>query len=123
MAEFIDKERAKKRLISDYAYAAARILDELPAADVVSNVVLEQVMWERDAAIAQLNSYGVGLAEKADAVRVKHGRWVEKDNNYDTYYDCSVCGESFVFIDGSPIDNLYSYCPNCGAKMDEKETE
>jgi len=49
---------------------------------------------------------------------VKRGQWVEnEDFNNDTYYDCSVCGESFCFIEGYPDDNLYKYCPNCGAKM------
>lgn len=52
---------------------------------------------------------------------VKHGRWVEQtDMNLDTYYDCLVCGESFCLIDGDPTDNLYNYCPNCGAKMDKE---
>lgn len=55
----------------------------------------------------------------ADVVEVKHGRWIEQEApNMDTYYDCSACGESFCFIDGSPSDNLYLYCPSCGARMD-----
>ena len=46
------------------------------------------------------------------------GEWVEReDYNGDNYYDCSICSESFVFIDGTPSMNLYHYCPNCGAKM------
>ena len=49
----------------------------------------------------------------------KMGRWIEKDGfDGDTYYDCSECGESFCLIDGTPTDNLYNYCPNCGAKME-----
>ena len=63
----------------------------------------------------------VKLMPAADVVEVKHGKWIERENNYDTDYDCSVCSESFVFIDGDPIDNLYQHCPNCGAKMDGKE--
>lgn len=35
MAEYIDKELAKKMLCDDYAYAAAKLLDEVPVADVV----------------------------------------------------------------------------------------
>ena len=31
---------------------------------------VEQFIWERDVAIEQLESYGVGFAEKADVVRV-----------------------------------------------------
>jgi len=50
------------------------------------------------------------------------GYWIEcEDAMGDTYYDCSVCGESFSLIDGNPTDNLYNYCPNCGAKMDGEE--
>lgn len=55
----------------------------------------------------------------ADVVEVKHGRWKEVEWQFgDVYYDCSVCGESFCLIEGTPTDNLYNYCPNCGAKMD-----
>ena len=47
------------------------------------------------------------------------GHWIEQDGyDGDTYYDCSECGESFCLIDGTPTDNLYNYCPNCGAKME-----
>ena len=38
MAEYIEREKAKQRLVHDYAYAAANILDEIPAADVVEVV-------------------------------------------------------------------------------------
>ena len=53
-----------------------------------------------------------------DVFEEKTGRWIEQEGyDGDTYYDCSVCGESFCLIDGTPTDNLYNYCPNCGAKM------
>ena len=47
------------------------------------------------------------------------GKWEEKEdmNVVDVYYTCSVCKEDFVTIDGVPTDNLWNYCPNCGAKM------
>ena len=49
----------------------------------------------------------------------KTGHWIEQDGyDGDTYYDCSECGESFCLIEGTPTDNLYNYCPNCGAKME-----
>ena len=39
-------------------------------------------------------------------------------------YECSNCNELWVFEDGSPMDNSYKYCPNCGFKIDEvKELE
>ena len=47
----------------------------------------------------------------------KTGHWIEKEDfNGDTYYDCSECGESFCLIEGTPADNLYNYCPNCGSR-------
>ena len=48
----------------------------------------------------------------------KEGHWIEKqDYNLDTYYDCSMCGESWVTIEGTPWQNGMKYCPNCGARM------
>lgn len=64
---------------------------------------------------AYKNGYEAG---KRDAV--KHGEWtvIEDDWTMDTIYQCSVCKEEFVTIEGTPADNLWHYCPNCGAKMD-----
>ena len=53
----------------------------------------------------------------ADVQEVRHGRWIEQEADMDTIYECSVCGEPFVTIEGTPADNLWNYCPNCGAKM------
>ena len=48
----------------------------------------------------------------------KTGHWIEKDGfDGDTYYDCSVCGESWTTIDGTPWNNGMNFCPCCGAKM------
>ena len=59
-----------------------------------------------------------------EAIPVVHGRWVEKtDSILETYYDCSVCRESFYLAEGVPFDNLYRYCPNCGAHMKDGGTE
>lgn len=59
-------------------------------------------------------------APAADVAPVRRGRWIEKEDwaADDYYYTCSVCGEDFVLIEGSPGDNLWNHCPNCGAKMD-----
>lgn len=62
-------------------------------------------------------------APSVDAEPVKHAYWEEKqDMNGDTYYHCTNCKEDFVFVEGTPKDNLYYYCPNCGYKM-EGESE
>ena len=60
----------------------------------------------------------------ADVAPVVHGHWIEQeDGNLDTYYTCSSCKEDFDLIAGTPCENLYNYCPNCGAKMDETVEE
>ena len=50
----------------------------------------------------------------------KRGRWVEEEDVFgDTTYVCSVCGEPWTLIEGTPAENNMYYCPNCGAKMGE----
>lgn len=100
---------------------------------------------DRDQAIAAINSrksyikpsgpydeYSEGRYEAYEAAideleelpsAEKTGRWIEQNDEYnDTIYQCSVCGEEFVTIEGTPADNLWNYCPNCGADM-RKEHE
>lgn len=43
-----------------------------------------------------------------EAAPVVHGRWIYCYG----YYQCSLCGSEMGTRDG------WSYCPNCGAKMD-----
>ena len=89
---------------------------------------------EREATCKGCVRYGMGEtlcadcvvknAPTADVAPVVHGRWIEKEELYfDVMYDCSACGESFCFIEGNPSNNLYNYCPNCGAHMKDGETQ
>ena len=74
----------------------------------------------------QINPQHFGFIELIDDIKAlpsvtpteRTGHWIEKEDfNGDTYYDCSECGESFCLMDGTPTDNLYNFCPNCGADM------
>ena len=57
--------------------------------------------------------------QAADVAPVRHGRWEERDDGFGgTYYHCSVCGEDWCTIDGTPAENGMRYCPQCGARMD-----
>ena len=48
----------------------------------------------------------------------KKGEWIEQDDGWDgIYYECSECREAFTLMDGTPTDNLYNFCPHCGADM------
>ena len=91
---------------------------------------------DREALLLRIDCYGTnkfGMLDEdirafikaqpaADVAPVIHAHWIEQeDRNLDTYYTCSSCKEDFDLIAGTPCENLYNYCPNCGAKMDEKE--
>lgn len=56
----------------------------------------------------------------ADVAPVVHGRFEDsRDEWFGTdVYTCSKCRESYVLVEGTPKENLWNYCPNCGAKMD-----
>lgn len=72
-----------------------------------------------------INTVLKGLIERTETIKaepVKHGRWIERtDSLLETYYTCTNCNEDFYMECGSPIDNGYIFCPNCGAKMDAEE--
>ena len=72
---------------------------------------IEAIRRERDIrAIANLPS--------ADAIERKRGEWI----TYKDEHRCSVCGE-VVCDDWYCEDDVYSFCPACGALMvaDRKE--
>ena len=57
------------------------------------------------------------MTPTADVQEVRHGRWISNDlGGYKWAYYCSECG----WVDGYPFNDRHKYCPNCGAKMDEK---
>lgn len=57
-------------------------------------------------------------APPADVAPVVHGRWISKNHHgYEWTFVCSNCD----YVDGYPFNDRHNYCPNCGAKMDERE--
>ena len=59
----------------------------------------------------------------SDVAPVVHGRWEgSTDEWFETdVYTCSKCREDYVLVEGTPKENLWHYCPNCGARMDGAE--
>ena len=54
----------------------------------------------------------------ADVAPIVHAHWISKNpHGYEWIFVCSNCD----YIDGYPFNDRSNYCPNCGAKMDEKE--
>lgn len=55
----------------------------------------------------------------------KVGKWIKKDGMWcdDPTFRCSVCGEEYELLEGTPIDNGMNYCPNCGSRMFERSND
>lgn len=85
MAEYIEREATLREMgeepliwfgdkedvqANDDWYNYTEIVKNMPAADVVSRTAFEQVMWERDQALSQLEEHGLTLGCKADAFPV-----------------------------------------------------
>lgn len=95
-----------------------QVLLKLPSAEAVQGVGrYENAMQKLREMPKYLNGVKAKQIKKIPSEAVQ-GEWLEREDwNGDYYYDCSVCGESFVLCDGTPSMNLYHFCPNCGAKM------
>ena len=78
----------------------------------VSQGVVDQIRWERDTALSQLEQIGKGLCSKMDDIVVllkeQEAEWLEVDDKHDAF-DCSNCG--------AMASRKCLYCPGCGAKM------
>ena len=51
-----------------------------------------------------------------EAEPVRHGRWVSDE--VDVLFHCSVCETQISTSWDYDCDEMWNYCPNCGAKMD-----
>ena len=52
----------------------------------------------------------------ADVAPVRHGQWIPAVHVGDCCYRCSEC----QFLRDAYLIDIGNYCPNCGAKMDER---
>lgn len=77
------------------------------------------MVGDKRVSVAAMKSF-IKNRPSADVAPVVHGRWEDSiDEWFGTdVYTCSECRESYVLVEGTPKENLWHYCPNCGAKMD-----
>ena len=81
------------------------MLDRQPTLEAIPKGVYEQVKWERDMAIQQLNDYGVQLGEKADCVRIVRCLDCKYYDKFDGFGLCMMSND----IDGWQYDDFCSY--------------
>ena len=80
---------------------------------------------------AVIDGFDVGYERKgncplipaADVRPVVRGKWLEREDMYYGWniWECSNCHEEFCIEEGTPKDNEYRFCPNCGASMCNEE--
>lgn len=88
----------------------------------VSQGVVDQICWERDTALSQLEEIGKGLGSKMDDIvallkeQEEDGHWIvlEYCSNEGIY--CSKCMNKIFDRSIKPKKKLSNYCPNCGSK-------
>lgn len=120
----VDSKMKLHKRLEELCKLAIEALEQQPCEDAISRADVKKYLSAPDA-----NGDRVIYESDLDLLpsvtpHPKNGHWIEKDGlDGDIYYDCSECCESFCLIDGTPTDNLYNYCPNCGAKMTESEGE
>ena len=91
-------------------------IKDLPPVTPKAECSCNQIKWERDMAIAQLNELGYGLGEKP-----KTGHWINKKPRWipsismtiHDAYECSECGE--------PGIKYWRHCIHCGSPMELEE--
>lgn len=53
----------------------------------------------------------------------KNGRWIKKEERVYYWYECSECGAKPLWNEWRTDRCFSAFCPNCGARMEEKEDE
>lgn len=107
--ELIARKALLERM-NDFAAFAATYKPYMSKDDIAESV------------LKQAKERALRLAEEAptiEAAPVVHGEWREVDFEA-SVWACSQCNEPYVLIYGTPEENYYYFCPNCGAKMDGK---
>lgn len=108
--------------VVDAVDMAREALEQEPCEDAVSREAVEDIVMWYDGQGEMLDEI-----QKLPSVQPKQKteHWIEDTNgtytdNHDTW-ECSECGHAQILLEGTPKDNDYNYCPNCGAKMAESE--
>ena len=88
-------------------------VDHAPTVDAILKGVYDQVAWERDLAMMQLEEHGIPFGCKADVHAVIHGKWYLHADGSAT---CNRCNTTQKYV--WDLDHWQNYCGHCGAKMD-----
>ena len=99
MSEYIDKDK---------------LLNAIECIDISNCTDVDDIFIEIERTIDEQPT--------ADVVEVRRERWdYENSDVGGADYSCSACRNIITVSSESQDEDLYSYCPYCGAKMDGKD--
>lgn len=102
MSEYIEREalRDAVEFIDWYSVYKGRLIDGAPNT--------ENALYKASSIYAVIDN-----APSADVAEVVHGRWeVVVGSDGKAHMVCTVCRKQ------QDLTGVFTYCPNCGAKMD-----
>lgn len=118
------------KLAHDVIMKQPSIQPQEPCEDAISRKeVLNQIFYSTDnggdVALGSVLRHRIENLKSVKPQEPKTGYWVAQDiHNCHTDFKCSECDyiHSFMHLYGKPTAD-YTYCPNCGAKMESEVEE
>ena len=111
------------RYCNEYKGCAESIALDMAIEALKKQSIYEQIKWERDVALEQLESIGIGLGRKMDDVKEAMEKQIPKKvvniDDFADYAECPSCGA----ISTDHLGCLYGWCRKCGQKLKRSEEE
>ena len=118
----------KENIKIAFAGIRATVLEQQPSDDAISRADAlrhRHLIYDDDGV-----GYSVVRVDEIEQLQSvtpqpKIGKWIAQNvHNCHTDFKCSECGyiHSFMHLYGEPMAD-YTYCPDCGAKMKEVDTD
>lgn len=85
--------------------------DYIKREDAIRQIVKTSAQNELDIPAIGTVIYILSEMDSADVRENVRGEWIEQEDDYYHYWECSECGI------GVGLDDIRNYCPNCGADM------
>ena len=93
------------------------LISRAAAIDVIGDLIKEYRDNGKDEmadGMIIVRRYGIRQLPAVDAVPVVHAQWIHHEGGFNDHFECTACGMAIV------LTGKWNYCPNCGAKMDDK---
>ena len=88
--------------------------------DLISRQAAIEVIQNRHMMLCKEKTLLINDLEKLPSAEPKRGRWIKLDMHRGMAdHKCTAC-EQECYVPTCMGEPMYAFCPNCGAKMEEK---